>query len=69
MIISPFTYLETEKQKYVSIEKIANQTVVLCQAGLTDSMAEKILDDFDMCGLINTDFIDSLFYKRGFEND
>jgi hypothetical protein len=44
--IYPFRYLEIEKQKYKNIQKKENQMVVLCQGGLTDRMAKKILDNY-----------------------
>ena len=46
VIINPFMYLETEKQKYTSIKKVENRAIVLCQGGLTDGMAKLILDNF-----------------------
>ena len=44
--IYPFKYLEQEKQKY-NLKKIKNQMVILCQGGITDRMAKKILDNFE----------------------
>jgi len=44
--IYPFQYLENQKSRY-SLKKIKNQMVVLCQGGLTDSMAKKILDNLE----------------------
>jgi hypothetical protein len=44
--IYPFKYLETEKQKHKNIQKKEDQMVVLCQGGLTDRMAKKILDNY-----------------------
>jgi len=44
--IYPFKYLELQKKNY-SLQKIKNQMVVLCQGGLTDSMAKRILDNLE----------------------
>ena len=44
--VFPFKYLELEKKKY-SLQKIKNQMLVLCQGGLTDGIAKKILDNLE----------------------
>jgi len=44
--IYPFKYLENEKSKY-QCDKIQNQMVVLCQGGLTNRIAKKILDNIE----------------------
>ena len=43
--IYPFKYMEKEKKKYLNVSKKENQMVILCQSGLTDRMAKKILDN------------------------
>ena len=44
--IHSFKYLEEEKRKY-NLQKIENQMVILCQGGLTDRIAKKILDNIE----------------------
>jgi len=47
IIIQPFDYLENRKELYTHLKKIDNQAVVLSQGVLGDSIAEKILDNWD----------------------
>ena len=42
----PFKYLENQKKKY-SLKNIKNQMVILCQGGLTDNIAKRILDNLE----------------------
>ena len=44
--IFPFQYLENQKKKY-SLNKLKNQMVILCQGGLTDNIAKKILNNLE----------------------
>ena len=56
VIISPFHYLESEKQKYNNLKKEKDSLIIFGQGGITESIAHKIIENITYFQKFNITF-------------
>jgi len=63
--IEHIEYLNKERRK---INMAALRDIEFYKNGKRVEISDKIIEDFEFTGLINTDFISTGFYKTGFDS-
>ena len=56
IVIYPFKYLQNEKEKYLLNKKNKNSLIIFGQGGITEKMAEKIINNIDYFKKYNMTF-------------
>tara|TARA_B100001142_G_scaffold164786_1_gene164784 strand:- start:3891 stop:5192 length:1302 start_codon:yes stop_codon:yes gene_type:complete len=56
VVLFPFQYIEKEKEKYKKTKKVKDSLIIFSQGGITESMAEKIINNIDYFKQYNMTF-------------